>query len=112
MINTKDKNFRIGAGITAFMMLIILISIIWTPFDPNAMNAAEKMMRPGFRHLLGTDNFGRDIFSRVVPRSSRYGSNLSDCAVLGIHRPAGRTSDRRSDRLLRRLDRRDSDAPQ
>ena len=66
MINTKDKNFRIGAGITAFMMLIILIGVFWTPFDPNAMNAAEKMMRPGFRHLLGTDNFGRDIFSRVV----------------------------------------------
>jgi peptide/nickel transport system permease protein len=66
MINTKDKNFRIGAGITAFMMMIILIGVFWTPFDPNAMNAAEKMARPGFRHLLGTDNFGRDIFSRVV----------------------------------------------
>ena len=66
MINNKDKNFRIGAGITAFMMLIILIGVFWTPYDPNAMNAAEKMARPGFHHLLGTDNFGRDIFSRVV----------------------------------------------
>lgn len=66
MINTKDRTFRIGAGITLFMMLIILAGAFWTPFDPNAMSAAEKMAGPSFRHLLGTDNFGRDIFSRVV----------------------------------------------
>jgi len=66
MINTKDRTFRIGAGITLFMMIIILAGVFWTPYDPNAMNAAEKMTGPGFRHLLGTDNFGRDIFSRVV----------------------------------------------
>lgn len=66
MINTKDRNFRVGAGITLFMMLMILVGAFWTPYDPNAMNAAEKMAGPGFSHLLGTDNFGRDIFSRVV----------------------------------------------
>ncbi len=66
MINTKDKNFRVGAGITLVLMLIIVIGAVWTPYDPNAMNAAEKMAGPGLRHLLGTDNFGRDIFSRVV----------------------------------------------
>ena len=48
------------------MLLIILIGVFWTPYDPNAMNAAEKMAGPGLRHLFGTDNFGRDIFSRVV----------------------------------------------
>ena len=66
MINTKDRTFRIGAGITLFMMIIILAGVFWTPYDPNAMSAAEKMAGPSFRHLLGTDNFGRDIFSRVV----------------------------------------------
>ena len=66
MINTKDKSFRIGAGITLFMLFLILLGLFWTPYDPNAMNAAEKMAKPGMGHLLGTDNFGRDIFSRVV----------------------------------------------
>ena len=66
MINTKDKSFRIGAGITLFMLFLILLGLFWTPYDPNAMNAAEKMATPGMGHLLGTDNFGRDIFSRVV----------------------------------------------
>ena len=69
MINTKDKSFRVGAGITGFMLLVILIGLLWTPYDPNAMNAAEKMASPGLRHLFGTDNFGRDIFSRVVQGS-------------------------------------------
>ena len=66
MINTKDKNFRVGAVITGFMLLMILLGLIWTPYDPNAMNGAEKMAAPTLRHLLGTDNFGRDIFSRVL----------------------------------------------
>ena len=69
MINTKDKSFRVGAGITVFMLLVILIGLVWTPYDPNAMNAAEKMASPSLRHLFGTDNFGRDIFSRVVQGS-------------------------------------------
>ena len=60
MINTKDKYFRIGAVITGFMLLMILLGLIWTPYDPNAMNGAEKMAS------LGTDNFGRDILSRVI----------------------------------------------
>ena len=66
MIDTKNRSFRIGAGITLFMLLIIIAGLFWTPYDPNAMNAAEKMAAPGLRHLLGTDNFGRDIFSRIV----------------------------------------------
>lgn len=66
MIDRKNKNFRAGAAITGFMLLVILIGLVWTPFDPNAMSAGEKMLGPSFRHLFGTDNFGRDIFSRVV----------------------------------------------
>lgn len=66
MINTKDKTFRVGASITLFMLLVIVIGAIWTPYDPNAMSAADKMLSPCLRHPLGTDNFGRDIFSRVV----------------------------------------------
>ncbi len=66
MIDTKDRTFRVGAGITAFMLVLILLGALWTPYDPNAMNAAEKMASPSLRHLFGTDNFGRDIFSRVL----------------------------------------------
>ena len=66
MLQYKDRTFRVGAAITLFMLCVILIGTFWTPFDPNTMNAAEKMAAPSARHLLGTDNFGRDILSRVV----------------------------------------------
>ena len=66
MIDRRNKNFQIGAVITAVMLLIILMGAVWTPYDPNAMDGAAKMEAPGPGHILGTDNFGRDIFSRVV----------------------------------------------
>ncbi|MBQ9686387.1 MAG: ABC transporter permease [Oscillospiraceae bacterium] len=66
MFQIKDKNFRAGLIITGAMLLIILVGTFWTPYDPNAMNASIKMSAPSLYHLLGTDNFGRDIFSRVV----------------------------------------------
>ena len=66
MLQTKDKNFRAGLILTGVMLLFILVGLFWTPYDPNAMNAAAKMSGPSLQHLLGTDNFGRDIFSRVV----------------------------------------------
>ena len=43
MIERKNKNFRAGAVITGFMLLIILVGMVWTPYDPNAMNTAAKM---------------------------------------------------------------------
>ena len=55
-----------GGAISLIMVCIIVMGWFWTPFDPNAMDAAAKFSPPSLRHILGTDNFGRDIFSRVV----------------------------------------------
>ena len=66
MINKNNKTFRAGVIITGVMLLIIIIGMFWTPYDPNAMNGAAKWAKPSFEHLLGADNFGRDIFSRLV----------------------------------------------
>ena len=62
----KDKNFRAGLIITGLMLCVILIGLLWTPYDPNAMSGSEKLQGPSAAHLFGTDNFGRDIFSRVI----------------------------------------------
>jgi len=59
-------NFIIGCCITGFVLLLILIGSVWTPYDPEAMDGMAKMQAPSLVHLLGTDNFGRDIFSRVL----------------------------------------------
>ncbi len=64
--SNKEVLFRMGLVLTAVMLVIILIGMFWTPYDPNAMNGAEKLVSPSLRHPFGTDSFGRDIFSRVV----------------------------------------------
>ena len=55
-----------GGAISAMMTLLILVGYVWTPYSPTAMNASQKFQPPSMAHLLGTDNFGRDIFSRVL----------------------------------------------
>ena len=55
----------IGGVISAAMSILILVGYFWTPYDPTAMES-KKFLPPSWEHLLGTDNFGRDIFSRVL----------------------------------------------
>lgn len=59
-------NFRIGAVITGIMLLLIVIGFFYTPYNPTAMDNSAKLAAPGLRHIMGCDNFGRDIFSRVL----------------------------------------------
>ena len=58
--------FKVGLILTVCMVGIVIIGQFWTPYDPNAMDAAAKGQGPSFQHLLGTDYFGRDIFSRIL----------------------------------------------
>jgi peptide/nickel transport system permease protein len=55
-----------GLILTAALLILIVTGFFWTPFDPAAMSGSEKLLSPSLRHLMGTDNFGRDIFSRVL----------------------------------------------
>jgi len=59
----------VGLIITGALLLIALIGTFYTPYDPNAMSLTEKFQGPSLAHLFGTDNFGRDIFSRVLKGS-------------------------------------------
>ncbi len=56
----------LGGGLTALMVGLALLGTFWTPYSPTAMGAGEKFAPPSLAHLLGTDNFGRDVFSRVL----------------------------------------------
>ena len=62
----RNYNFIFGAGITAFMLLLVAAGYVRTPYDPNAIDAFNRFAEPSFTHPLGTDNFGRDILSRVM----------------------------------------------
>jgi len=61
----KNPELYIGAAISSVMIIILLCGVIFSPYDPNAMDAADKFADPSFKHLLGCDNFGRDLFARL-----------------------------------------------
>ena len=54
-----------GLIITGIMLIATIIGIFWTPYVPTAMKYG-RFQAPSLAHLFGTDNFGRDIFSRVL----------------------------------------------
>lgn len=62
----KNKSYALGLCIVLCVIAFILLGTLWKPYDPNAMHAAEKMLAPSTVHLLGTDQFGRDVFSRLL----------------------------------------------
>ena len=56
----------VGGILAAAMAALILVGFFWTPYDPTAISVGPKFDPPSLQHLLGTDNFGRDILSRVM----------------------------------------------
>lgn len=62
----NNLNFIIGIAIISFILLFIIVGLFYTPYDPNAMDGTVKNMAPSLSHPFGTDNFGRDVLSRVM----------------------------------------------
>ncbi|GAA1127578.1 MULTISPECIES: ABC transporter permease [Microbacterium] len=57
---------RFGLVVVAVVVLLALVSLFWTPFDPQASEIRDRWMPPGWPHLLGTDDTGRDILSLIM----------------------------------------------
>lgn len=66
MKRTKDPYLTAGLIMTGLLVALVLLGTFWTPYDPNAMAVGPKLDPPSLAHLMGTDSFGRDIFSRVL----------------------------------------------
>lgn len=71
----KFKRHKTGI-IGGLILLIYIITAVFAPyiskFDPIAQNLSERLQPPSWKHLLGTDYAGRDIFSRII-----YGTRIS-----------------------------------
>lgn len=62
---------QVGIFLVGAITFICLLSFVWIPHDPESMNTALRFQTPDATYWLGTDQFGRDIFSRLMI-SSRY----------------------------------------
>lgn len=58
--------FVTGFVLSAFFVILALVSFVWTPFDPTRLDIAGKLKPPSLEHWFGTDHFGRDMFSMIM----------------------------------------------
>jgi peptide/nickel transport system permease protein len=68
----RHRLLMLGLTIIAVLGIIALFGRWLAPFDPNEMQFADRFASPSWRYPFGTDEFGRDIFSRVL-----YGAAVS-----------------------------------
>ena len=75
----RNKTAMIGLVIVVFMMAMAILAPMIATHDPNAIKPSETYLGFGEKgHIFGTDEFGRDLFSRIV-----YGARISLIAAIG-----------------------------
>ncbi|MDR1030362.1 MAG: ABC transporter permease [Treponema sp.] len=75
-------DFKIGVVLALLVGGMVVVSLFYTPYEYNRMAPSERFTPPGRQHLMGTDNFGRDVFSRIMI-GTKYTLFVSVCTVLG-----------------------------
>ncbi len=70
----RNRMATVGAGVVAVLYVLALLTPLLAPADPVAQGdlLAERLLGPSSRHFLGTDQFARDVLSRLL-----YGARIS-----------------------------------
>ena len=68
----KNKGAVFGAIYLIILVFVAIFAPLIAPFDPLEMHPKDMLQPPSSRYVFGTDQYGRDIFSRVV-----FGSRIS-----------------------------------
>lgn len=68
----KNKMAMFCAVVVVLLILIAIFAPLLAPYDPNVQDYANILKAPSKAHLLGTDEYGRDILSRII-----YGTRVS-----------------------------------
>lgn len=84
----RNRVALLGGCIFGLAVLVALLAPWLTPYDPVKDNLVQRLQRPSAAHLFGTDDFGRDVFSRTIDgtRISLQvgGAVVVACSVLGV----------------------------
>lgn len=62
----------VGAILVAIVVIAALVSFIWTPYNPVQAFPADRLQGSSAAHLMGTDRYGRDVFSGIL-----YGARIT-----------------------------------
>jgi oligopeptide transport system permease protein len=77
-----------GAVVIILLVLTVLLGPLFTPYDPYKNDYATLMQSPSVKHLLGTDQYGRDVLTRLIT-AGQYSilisvSSMLICLVIGL----------------------------
>ncbi|MGC4189832.1 MAG: ABC transporter permease [Thermomicrobiales bacterium] len=82
----RDLRRYWAVGVPSAILLVFVLAAVlapWiSPYDPNALDMPNQLAKPGWDHLLGTDQLGRDQFSRLL-HGGRVTLAMSAIATLG-----------------------------
>ena len=84
----KIKKNTVKGRLIFFLILAVILLLVTifadriVPYDPYAQDLSKSMMPPSSEHLMGTDRYGRDMFSRVIVGAQV--SIFSTLALVGV----------------------------
>jgi peptide/nickel transport system permease protein len=62
----RSMHSLLGFGLVGALMVVVLLGLVWLPYDPLAIDLDHTLAAPSLAHWLGTDEFGRDVASRAM----------------------------------------------
>lgn len=62
----QRKSAMAGLFLVLLFCLAALIGLVYTPDEPYRAHLAQRLQAPSVHHIMGTDGFGRDVFSRIL----------------------------------------------
>ena len=72
----RHPSLLIGIVLVTLIVLMGIVSFLSLPFDPTEVSE-QRLSAPSSSHIFGTDDFGRDVFSRIL-------SGAGICLLVGI----------------------------
>ena len=68
----RNTGATVGGGVFLLIVVVAIAAPVLAPEDPIRLNVSQSLEPPGGQHWLGTDQFGRDVLSRII-----YGARIS-----------------------------------
>lgn len=62
----NDPGTAVSALLIAVTVVVAIFAPLLAPYDPVAQDVTSALQAPGWSHLLGTDDYGRDVLSRII----------------------------------------------
>lgn len=79
----RRKTAVAGLAFIIFILILAVIGPSITPYDPNAYDYSAILASPSPAHIWGTDEFGRDVFSRIIAGTQLSLGTALTASVLG-----------------------------